>query len=553
MQIFQLLLSLPLKFLRALIFLFNSKKTIINVEGVILFADDHIFTEKSGEKDLFESLRTSYPVLGVANLEHAKKSLQTMSSFQAIILDYDFNSSVDEDLIDVTEELGSEIKLSKGSIKENETIQFLRNHDFYTLVYIFSNVDVQSLFPEDLAKKFGNRIKFVQKGDLKNITEVQQKILQDITVWQKSNSNLSMPIKWSNAINSSMQQIFAELSAADRNWVVNLYETANDDGVNPEIEVITLLQNILIEKLITNVTLMEEIRAASSASRTSILENENSIGKLFQRIYYTDLSKFNLEQVPVMTGDIFLIDSASKMYGIIISPECDVQDICNSDLSFELLTFKESNFSEKLFSELFGFKGSKISIDNKKVIDVIIQTAEEKFKKFNPQLPTIYNRKKIAVKRDNGNNTNDKEFSYEEITNDVLIRPFLKNFEALVNKHIDPALRRAINIQIQEQNSELLNELFLQAYNQTEKRIHLLPSFNFDPSMPNKTAVIDFRNGKDFKKFVELKSNNVKRVCKLNHPFISELRQRYNSYYGRVGVPKIPTILRKHNLNSISK
>lgn len=523
------------------------------MEGVILFADDHLFTEKSGEKALFESLRTSFPVLGVQNLEHAKKSLKTMSSFQAIILDYDFNSTIDKNALDLSDELGKEIKVSKGAVKENETLEFLRKHDFYTLVYIFSNVDVQAIFPTDLSEKFDGRIKFVQKGDLGNTAKVQQQIIEDITGWQKTNSKLSMPIKWSNAINSSMQQIFAELSAADTNWVVNLYETASSDGVNPEIEVITLLQNILIEKLITNVDLMDEIKATSTAKGVSILADEPSIGKLFQRIYYTDLSQFDLDQVPVMTGDIFLLNSLEKMYGIIISPECDVQDICNSDLYFELLTFKESNFSEKLFSELFGFKSNKISIDNKKVIDTIHQVAKDKFVKFNTPLPTLYKKSKVAIKGDDGNPTGEKEFSYDVIAQDALIEPFLRQFEALVNKHVDPELRKAINSQIQEQNSALLNELFLQAYNQTEKRIHLLPSFNFDPKLPNKTAVIDFRNGKDFKKFVDLKSNGVKRICKLNHPFISELRQRYNSYYGRVGVPKIPTILRQFNLKSITK
>ncbi|WP_153798611.1 hypothetical protein [Foetidibacter luteolus] len=530
------------------------------MEGVILFADDHIHTEKSGEKELFESLRNDFPVLGVQNLEHAEKALVTMSGFNAIILDWDFNSSIDSSSLDITEEIGDEnIKIARPAVKENATMDFLRRNDFYTLLYIFSNVDVKAIFPEELMKKFAGRIQFVQKGDLSDTGTIHAKIVQDIIVWQKSNANLAVPIKWSNSINQSLQQIFSELAAADINWVLNLHETASSDGVNPEIEVISLLQNILTEKLIANPGLLAEIKnfATQAKPNTDVLADGNSIARLFQRIYYTNLNAFSLDDVPVMTGDVFLLAPQERIYGIIISPECDCQDICNSDLYFELLTFQESGFTKQIFTDLFGQKNTKVIVDNAKVISAIKDIAREKFVKFNADSkpPALYSKskKKIPVTDAQGNTTYQKEENYEMITEDVLIKPFLSQFEALVNKHIGPGLRTAINEQISEQNTNLLNDLFLQAYNQTEKRLHLIPSFNFETEYPNKTAVIDFRTGKTFRKYAELKVQGVQRICKLNHPFISELRQRYNSYYGRVGVPKIPTILREYNIESFTR
>jgi hypothetical protein len=87
-------------------------------------------------------------------------------------------------------------------------------------------------------------------------------------------------------------------------------------------------------------------------------------------------------------------------------------------------------------------------------------------------------------------------------------------------------------------------------FNQDEIKIHVLPSFPFDTKNYKSTALIDFQSS-----YVNLKKTNLldgdgklKRNYKLNSPYIHQLRQRYLSYNGRVGVPKIPQSLREYNL-----
>ncbi|MBK7966580.1 MAG: hypothetical protein IPK10_15780 [Bacteroidetes bacterium] len=64
---------------------------------------------------------------------------------------------------------------------------------------------------------------------------------------------------WSNAINQSVQQVFSQLSKANPNWIIELYKSAKNE-VNPEIEVVSLLQSLLLEKLITDQNLLRSIQ-----------------------------------------------------------------------------------------------------------------------------------------------------------------------------------------------------------------------------------------------------------------------------------------------------
>lgn len=84
------------------------------------------------------------------------------------------------------------------------------------------------------------------------------------------------------------------------------------------------------------------------------------------------------------------------------------------------------------------------------------------------------------------------------------------------------------------------------SFNQVKDRIHILPSFPFDVSINNKSAFIDFRVSLNLIKVSELKVEN--RKFKLNSPYIQQLRQRYLSYIGRVGVPAIPFSMVEYNL-----
>jgi hypothetical protein len=504
------------------------------MEGVILFVDDEVNTVGTGENKLFLRLTQEFAVLPISDLTIAQNSIKSIGAFSAIILDWDF---------DIKDEKGTKIRTAHPDT--------LLETPFYSLIYVFSRNELAPEKKKELEAKFDGRIQFMVKK-LGETEESFKQIKSDITKWKEDHKNLSAPIKWSYSINESIQEIFNELSKADINWLVDLHQSASEDGVNPEIEVVNLLQNILTEKIITKSDLLNSIKeaAAQSKKEANVLKDGASVAKLFQRIYYTDLSTLSVEQVPIMTGDIFLLDPKEKVYGVIINPECDIQEICESaTMQFDLLTFSESDFNLNDFLELFGPKSQKLEINSKKILEEIEATVKDNFTKFKFQKPIFH--RKVSDRRQVEGGKWEKFTEEKKVEDDELIKIFLKEFEYMVNRHIEPKIRENISQQVKTQGAGIVNELFMNAFNQTEKRVHLMPSFKFDGADVSKTAIIDFRSSKLSAKFDVLSKAPVKRVCKLNSPFIQELRQRYLAYYGRVGVPYIPTVLRKYNIQTI--
>ena len=69
----------------------NSTTNLNNMEGVILFADDHI-ESAIFESTLFKQLKEfgKYPVFGVDSLDKARTSIISLNSIKALIIDYSF-------------------------------------------------------------------------------------------------------------------------------------------------------------------------------------------------------------------------------------------------------------------------------------------------------------------------------------------------------------------------------------------------------------------------------------------------------------------------------
>jgi hypothetical protein len=83
-------------------------------------------------------------------------------------------------------------------------------------------------------------------------------------------------------------------------------------------------------------------------------------------------------------------------------------------------------------------------------------------------------------------------------------------------------------------------------FNQPNEKLFFLPSFPFNMITNDYPALIDFSNSILHIPYSKIISK--KRICKLNPPFIQQLRQKYLSYIGRVGVPAVPEALRKLNV-----
>ncbi|UCS92287.1 hypothetical protein KZP23_16480 [Echinicola marina] len=328
------------------------------MEGVVLFADDHIYSENRPERALFESLRSDLPVLGVQSLELASKAVQSIGTFSAVVLDWQY--SQDDSFEDIAEELGAgKISITTAQ-KEDAAYDFLLTNNFYSLIYIFSEKDIEETYGQALREKFGNRIIIEKKDEnftTDRVSEFKKKILQGIDEWKESNKNLSLPLKWTVAINESIQQIFKELSEAEKDWILEIYKSAQGDGVDPELFVIELLQLILSESLVQNAGLIEALKNEGDRQieTNDSDDKKKSLSKLFSRLHYSELKP----DAPLMTGDICEIED--NVFGIIITPECDIKKVkTNKELSFDLLKFSHNSLEEIL--KLDHVKKNKKSI-----------------------------------------------------------------------------------------------------------------------------------------------------------------------------------------------
>lgn len=338
--------------------------------GVLLFADDKIFQKDTAENNLFNLLVKEIPLVGVQTIEDTQKVVNSVSSFDALILDWDFNPNKVFATTDDSEELVQ-------APEKDETLEFLLGNSFYSLVYVFSEETIDGTENGDkLKEKYGDRIQFVKKDDFEGQeVNYKDKILIDIAEWQTGNEALSLPIKWSQSINQGTQAVFGDLSEANPLWINEIYKTVKKDGMDPGVFVIDLLQMILGEQLTSDYELVDLIDKTCSKvnEEIEVLEKETtaeatlaigseaegkdtkkeisqlgkSLSKLYSRLYYTLIGN----TTPIMTGDV--CDLGDGNLGIIISPECDIYSIRKNDGLFDILSFCPDNF-DVILKEISG-------------------------------------------------------------------------------------------------------------------------------------------------------------------------------------------------------
>lgn len=356
------------------------------MEGIILFSDDHIYESNRPEGALFEALRIDLPVLGVHSLDLAAKAVKSVASFGALILDWQYSDQQEEENFDdVAAELGQKKAVKRPAAKDDAAFKFLQENDFYSLIYIFSELDIEETHGEALREKFGDRVRIKRKDETftkENIEVVKQTILSDIEQWKTDNKNLAVPIMWSSAINESIQKIFKELSEADPNWLKEIHDSAEHDGVAPELFVIELLQLLLGEAVIQSKELLDAILQIGQMAAVPIADanldiHRKSLSKLFSRLYYSDLK----ETTPTMTGDVYKLNDTT--YGIVITPECDISHIKKTaGCEFELLTFNINGFDDYLKTKSISSRADYNALVDKKK-DGIHQL-------FNQEIPRLH-------------------------------------------------------------------------------------------------------------------------------------------------------------------
>ncbi len=285
------------------------------MNGVIIFADDKVFENGSFENKLYENLTSDgVPVLPISDLRTLETTIKSMSTFKALILDWNFkgdNGGVEE--------------LEGAELPPVTPEMVLDNLNIYSLIYVYSQVEIDEETKSTLKTEFPNKVKFETKvnNSKKTISDIAseeaEKIAKDIKEFEDSNNHMEIPFKWSQAINQSVQKIFAELEQATPNWVKEIGETAKKDGGEPVSEIINIFNNILSESLIQNDELRKLINNKTNFEQVSSgktdTERENT-AKLYRRIFYSKITT----DAPFATGDIFKFDD--NIYGILVTPEC---------------------------------------------------------------------------------------------------------------------------------------------------------------------------------------------------------------------------------------
>lgn len=327
--------------------IFSFNLTMIDrMEGVILYADDAVF-EDSFERKLFDKLThsSSYPVLPINNLISFEKTIKSISTFRAILLDWEFIEKVEEE----------------DTVLKKTPFDILRDNEFYSLIFVYSQSVIGDATKEALKAKFGDKIDFLIKvKDDDELTAESEKICSAISEFEKSNAHLEVPFLWSQTINKSIQKIFLNLEKADRFWIKDLYYSSYNldkegkpiepPSIDANIQVINLFLNILSEHLIQDSKLRDSIKQYSESNLDSTTDSKE-LKKLYQFLYYTKLC----ETDAIMTGDVYELEEGK--FGIVISPECDINVLINKDKKVELLCFGKSDFTDN-FHNTFALKKS---------------------------------------------------------------------------------------------------------------------------------------------------------------------------------------------------
>jgi len=295
------------------------------MEGVILFADDHVFDSGRSENKLFQkfNLNENFSVLPINNLNTLEKTVTSISTFKALILDWNFKRKMDdaEDGIELPDE---------------NPYEFLKNKKIYSLVYVYSQNEVAQAIKDELNRLYSGKIFFKRKENAEDESAEYDKILGGINDFEDKNKHLTVPFVWSQTINQSAQAIFSELEQADPNWIKEIYLTAQNDGGEPNSEVIGVFQNLLNESIIQSKRLIGALNESARLNDIAVQDKELLLAKLYNRIYYTKL----IDDAPLMTGDVFKFNDDE--FAILITPECDMNKKKDSILDFLILSKNKS-------------------------------------------------------------------------------------------------------------------------------------------------------------------------------------------------------------------
>lgn len=283
------------------------------MNGVIIFADDDVLTAGRLENELFNTFINSeeeLTVIPISTLGNLSSVLRSVSTIRCLILDWTFEKEIE------------------GIPKKENPLSILKANNIYSLVYIYSREALSEETKAELNNKFGNKIRYREKNNELEPDKEVAAILADIKSLETQNSHMQIPKLWSQTINQSVQELFADFEQATNNWITQIKDSAQSDGSDGASEVIGVFQNVLSENLIQH----RELRAKINAQTvTDEAVANDKVAQLYRHIMYLKVHP----EMPITTGDIFKF--ADDYFGILITPECELSQK-ESDFAFLMIS-----------------------------------------------------------------------------------------------------------------------------------------------------------------------------------------------------------------------
>lgn len=303
------------------------------MNGVIIFADDDVFSVGKPENELFNSFLKSeeeLAIIPISTLENLSSVLKSVSTIRCLILDWTFEKEIE------------------GFKKPENPLSILIETNIYSLIYIYSREALSDNIKEELNNKFGNKIRYREKNTETDFDNEVSVILKEIKSLEEQNKHMQIPKLWSQTINKSVQELFGDFEQATDSWIAQIKDSAKKDGSDGASEVIGVFQNVLSETLIQCPELRSKIDALVSGDEKV---TNDKVAQLYRHIMYLKIHK----EMPMTTGDIFKF--ADDYFGILISPECELSEKelskKESDLAFLMISHCDyKNLVEKRFKNV---------------------------------------------------------------------------------------------------------------------------------------------------------------------------------------------------------
>lgn len=276
--------------------------------GIGMVIDDQVFNPESSDKiiSIVENLESKgFPLAKYDKIPVVSGG--NIAKFSFVLLDWE--------LVSISDEQGSPIPLASELVKSTRDplLQFIKTiiKDCYVPIFIFSNNEVENIknILQNNKIDIDNAPIFIKnKSDL-----ISDGVVKEIGAWIDKMPSIYVLKVWDNAVERAKIHTFQQLSNT-KYWPLVIWETAEDDSVNPNEELLDVLTQNIFERMQPLSIEKEQLFKIGEIKPT---KDEVLNVLRAQRL------EVSPNREASMTGDIYKI---GEKYYLNIRPTCDCVD-----------------------------------------------------------------------------------------------------------------------------------------------------------------------------------------------------------------------------------